>query len=1015
MKQASILVILAAGVLLPAVVLAAIHTETFTDYSGYDPFQSTARWNPSHQRMEIHPIQTGGMMFSGAVTADTSGGYFVLTAQPVGENLGMCLQRLNSNGDPLIPSGGIILLEMTGFEVFDAVTLSTGDLLITWSESATSGVYVQRYTPGGTPVWPAPVKINHTPPGDYVRDIAASALPGNEAVIVFCDDRSGISKAYIQRITGTGNPVWSSEKQLQTALPGAQQYDLSVVTDSTGRIFASWTQNDGDYNIAVTRVSLDGTIDWDPAVIVNRDTSSSHVNHSASLREGDGVYFSWMSTDGLNYFLDLQKINFDGSCDYAADYTLITHETGFNHQSVRVLPSGNLLVTFSMIVDYQNVLATVVLDPDFTPFAPPSTLVEPTTLEHVTSCRVGVSPSGGAMVIWTAVGEYLSHLYAMNVGNLGQPLWPARRTLETQPDDIVYFGLGFTKNSGLDGGFKMHWVDNRNHALHGFGCRFESPVQPSMVPRQLESEIRALGVRSSQAPDGTVAVAWVARTEDGMDIKVMWCTRNFSPMWSEPVLIRDGDFESALTNMAIDIDALGRAVITWTQSGGPDIGTYLQVVTPDRQRVHPTPVRVNSGILAGYFYDSCINANPDGSVTVTWSDTTLGDENLWAQRILSDGSLAWASSFRITPVAPSYFIGMDLIRAADQNCVIYAIHDGTQYVIYRAMFNDSGTFTEFPQPISNGYEYCSIPAAATLGNDVYVVWGGMDGGYVQIYGQKLVDGTPVWIDRLFSATSYSDVSRLDLISTGSNRLAYAFLAYQGVNEYVLSQEFNTNGTTSYSSEQRMFSSEPKVYTLEYGVSAQINSGEPVYWAAVNTTADARGGSIVSWLSNDGGGTWHPAQPGLPVVFPAPGNDLRWGVDLYADYYQQQSPYLTSVTTSWNESAVASDLVLNQDHYTGGDTFRLVLRHSNTGGSTIVDKYILLDVYGMYWYWPGWSETLDFSQDSISSGYTEDVIFDFSWPSGVGEAHDLRFWSALLEPGTANLVGPWDYVTFGYGP
>ena len=34
-----------------------IHTENFTDFSGYDPYQSTGYWNVLSNRLEIHPIE----------------------------------------------------------------------------------------------------------------------------------------------------------------------------------------------------------------------------------------------------------------------------------------------------------------------------------------------------------------------------------------------------------------------------------------------------------------------------------------------------------------------------------------------------------------------------------------------------------------------------------------------------------------------------------------------------------------------------------------------------------------------------------------------------------------------------------------------------------------------------------------------------------------------------------------------------------------------------------------------
>ena len=42
------------------------------------------------------------------------------------------------------------------------------------------------------------------------------------------------------------------------------------------------------------------------------------------------------------------------------------------------------------------------------------------------------------------------------------------------------------------------------------------------------------------------------------------------------------------------------------------------------------------------------------------------------------------------------------------------------------------------------------------------------------------------------------------------------------------------------------------------------------------------------------------------------------------------------------------------------------------------------------------------------------ILDFVWPEGdFGTAYGLVFWGAICEPGTAYLVGDYDWVSFGY--
>jgi hypothetical protein len=79
----------------------------------------------------------------------------------------------------------------------------------------------------------------------------------------------------------------------------------------------------------------------------------------------------------------------------------------------------------------------------------------------------------------------------------------------------------------------------------------------------------------------------------------------------------------------------------------------------------------------------------------------------------------------------------------------------------------------------------------------------------------------------------------------------------------------------------------------------------------------------------------------------------------------------------------------------------------------VDVYIVLDVYGSYWYWPSWEQTVDFSQRVIPErAVTGEVILDFTWPSYDGSFSDVLIWAAALYSGTSDLFGEYDFVSFG---
>jgi len=81
----------------------------------------------------------------------------------------------------------------------------------------------------------------------------------------------------------------------------------------------------------------------------------------------------------------------------------------------------------------------------------------------------------------------------------------------------------------------------------------------------------------------------------------------------------------------------------------------------------------------------------------------------------------------------------------------------------------------------------------------------------------------------------------------------------------------------------------------------------------------------------------------------------------------------------------------------------------------VDLYIMLDIFGAYWFAPCWSEDLCHYDVTSLEGRREMDILAFEWPEVSGRADGLAFWAALFEDGTFNLFGAVDYVTFGYEP
>lgn len=106
---------------------------------------------------------------------------------------------------------------------------------------------------------------------------------------------------------------------------------------------------------------------------------------------------------------------------------------------------------------------------------------------------------------------------------------------------------------------------------------------------------------------------------------------------------------------------------------------------------------------------------------------------------------------------------------------------------------------------------------------------------------------------------------------------------------------------------------------------------------------------------------------------------------------------------------------NQSVYREGDSFLCATDISNTGPAVLVHEYVVLDVYSSFWFWPGWMPEIDFETRTLAenSMYSNETILIFTWPEVSGTVSGIKFWAALLNPETNELVGDFGVVEWGY--
>ncbi len=120
-----------------------------------------------------------------------------------------------------------------------------------------------------------------------------------------------------------------------------------------------------------------------------------------------------------------------------------------------------------------------------------------------------------------------------------------------------------------------------------------------------------------------------------------------------------------------------------------------------------------------------------------------------------------------------------------------------------------------------------------------------------------------------------------------------------------------------------------------------------------------------------------------------------------------------------EMQYGMNLLLDDIDLETGDQFNLhfcLLNSTDTGLN--LDVFILLDVYGQYWFWPSWTAIengIDFQAEMEVNAYGEyrESALSFQWPELQGAADGLKFYGAAFHAGSFEFCGELNIVTWQY--
>ncbi len=211
------------------------------------------------------------------------------------------------------------------------------------------------------------------------------------------------------------------------------------------------------------------------------------------------------------------------------------------------------------------------------------------------------------------------------------------------------------------------------------------------------------------------------------------------------------------------------------------------------------------------------------------------------------------------------------------------------------------------------------------------------------------------------------------------------------------------------------------HTLEYGFSsansiciAELDNGLNVDIIAAHSAIDEEEDGII-WFKNLNGTTFNKFI--VDREFTHTRFLLTYDLDQDGDQDIIACEWYGDIAWWENQPNVIVELNMPSDYFREGDPCRLtaeITNHSNYDLEQI-PLFVILDVYGEYWFWPTWTQTGEYQLMDIPMGLQEQIIIEpFTWPSNTGSATGIFFWGALTKTDFSNVLGTFGFWEFGWG-
>jgi len=263
---------------------------------------------PDGMLVSNQPTGTATFVFNACV--DASNNFIIGCQDERSGDMQAVVYKISQAGTQLWNPTGVIL--GGGLAPYPAA-LSNGDIVVTWNETTSNTLKMQKITSGGTTAWATPISIlvgsSTTTRGQIVANL------NEKFTMVYQKNAGGIStNLYAQMFNSSGTALYAPLQICNQTTAGYRYYSITAEADTT--YFGYYSSTGFRFNSFLQRINPNGTIPYGMnGSAFNTYTSGSdnyQMETSIGIEPGSSYVWSVCSfcdPNQTNYGVYVQKFN----------------------------------------------------------------------------------------------------------------------------------------------------------------------------------------------------------------------------------------------------------------------------------------------------------------------------------------------------------------------------------------------------------------------------------------------------------------------------------------------------------------------------------------------------------------------------------------------------------------------------------------------------------------------------------------------------------------------------------